>query len=123
MPRHVLRARPSATGRARQHVRSELSPILSASKVTDAELMTTELVSNAIRHAGLPEGDSIGLEFSVELETVRVAVVDAGSGFASAPPATEEGIGGWGLVLIERLSDRWGVHSAHPHSVWFEIER
>jgi anti-sigma regulatory factor (Ser/Thr protein kinase) len=80
-------------------------------------------VTNAIRHAGLPEGDPIGLEFSVEPGAVRVAVVDAGGGFAEAPPDPEEGTGGWGLVLIERLSDRWGVHSTDPHSVWFEIDR
>jgi hypothetical protein len=35
-------------------------------------------------------------------------------------PATE--VGGWGLHLVQTLSNRWGVHEGSTH-VWFEIER
>ncbi len=30
--------------------------------------------------------------------------------------------GGWGLHLVEALTDRWGVYEGSTH-VWFEIER
>jgi anti-sigma regulatory factor (Ser/Thr protein kinase) len=52
---------------------------------------------------------------------LRVEVVDAGTGFvprARDRPATEPG--GWGLHLVETLSERWGVHKGST-SVWFEI--
>jgi len=29
-------------------------------------------------------------------------------------------VGGWGLHLVESLSDRWGVHDGSTH-VWFEL--
>ena len=35
-------------------------------------------------------------------------------------PATD--VGGWGLHLVQTLSNRWGVHEGSTH-VWFEIER
>jgi hypothetical protein len=35
-------------------------------------------------------------------------------------PATE--VGGWGLHLVQTLSDRWGVYQGSTH-VWFEIDR
>ena len=35
-------------------------------------------------------------------------------------PATE--VGGWGLHLVQTLSNRWGVHEGSTH-VWFEIDR
>ena len=52
---------------------------------------------------------------------MRVEVIDQGVGFvptARAKPKTE--VGGWGLHLVETLSDRWGVHEGSTH-VWFEV--
>ena len=31
--------------------------------------------------------------------------------------------GGYGLVLLDRLSDRWGVRREDGFSVWFEVQR
>jgi hypothetical protein len=32
-------------------------------------------------------------------------------------------LGGWGLVLVERIAARWGVgHGASGTRVWFEVE-
>jgi hypothetical protein len=54
---------------------------------------------------------------------LRADVMDQGAGFvpvARDRPATD--VGGWGLHLVEALSNRWGVHEGSTH-VWFEIER
>jgi signal transduction histidine kinase len=99
-------------GEAREYVRPELGLVLSESKLFDVELMTTELVSNAVRHAP-PEGD-IHLTVDVSWDLVRVSVVDAGAGF---DPAS----GGWGLLIVEKMSERWGVEGP-PHEVWFEVD-
>ena len=53
----------------------------------------------------------------------RVEVVDHEAGFipvARDRPATE--VGGWGLHLVETLTERWGVREGSTH-VWFEIDR
>jgi serine/threonine-protein kinase RsbW len=109
--------------RARWHVRDQLGGTLSPSKVAAAELMTSELVSNAVKHAQLLQDDLISLDIYVEPETIRVSVVDAGPGFDPDRPVASRAEGGWGLVLVDRVADRWGIHREHPHSVWFELDR
>ena len=56
---------------------------------------------------------------------LRVSVTDAGPGFEpdlDAPPREQE-MGGFGLVLVDRVSDRWGVIRNRPNVVWFELDR
>ena len=118
---HVLSAHPHATREARRHIRVRLAHSLSVGQLADAELLASELVANAVQHAQLQPGATIGIDIDVAPRTVRVSVEDAGPGFR--PRKDRRDPGGWGLVLVDKISDRWGVVSAHPHSVWFEIDR
>ena len=57
---------------------------------------------------------------------MRVRLFDPGDGFerAHAQAAGRRGsAGGYGLVLLDRLSDRWGVQREGGFSVWFEVQR
>ena len=55
---------------------------------------------------------------------MRVRVCDTGEGFqVSRPSRRPPGAGGYGLVLLERLSDRWGVNRNGGFCVWFEVRR
>ncbi len=50
-------------------------------------------------------------------------VINQGASFepvARDKPVTD--VGGWGLHLVEELTDDWGVHEGSTH-VWFEIDR
>ena len=89
--------------------------------VPDVRLLVSELITNSVKYGG--EGD-LHLQLRSDREGhIRVEVVDQGSGFlpvARDRPATE--VGGWGLHLVETLTDRWGVHEGSTH-VWFEIDR
>jgi anti-sigma regulatory factor (Ser/Thr protein kinase) len=53
-----------------------------------------------------------------------VEVTDRGKGFDPelVPPPRRSGIGGWGLYLVDRLADRWGVDGDRATRVWFEID-
>lgn len=85
-------------------------------------LLVSELVTNSVRHA---RGRSVGLLVEVDEGKARVEVVDAGSGF-TPPPAPVPGEprrSGWGLYLVERFADRWGVSSEGHTRVWFEVDR
>jgi anti-sigma regulatory factor (Ser/Thr protein kinase) len=89
----------------------------------DATLLVSELITNAVRHAlggGLPE---VELRIRSEPGRVRVVVSDPGGGFEPAPrlPTASEG-SGWGLYLVDRIADRWGVLSKDRNEVWFEID-
>jgi anti-sigma regulatory factor (Ser/Thr protein kinase) len=106
---------------ARLAVRERLSPYLSDAKLGDAVLLTSELVTNAVRHAHLGESDEIRLEVTTEPHAVRVTVIDEGPGFDPDGARPHRDTGGWGLKLVDALSDRWGTQAA-PHGVWFELD-
>ena len=84
-------------------------------------LLTSELVTNAVRHANLQNADQIHLEVTTEPYAVRVTVIDEGPGFDPHGVRTDRDSGGWGLKLVDTLSDRWGTQAA-PHGVWFELD-
>jgi anti-sigma regulatory factor (Ser/Thr protein kinase) len=125
VPQQALQARPVAVADARKYVRDRLDGLLTPDRLSEVVLLTSELVTNAVRHAGLKEGDSVDLEIDVDSDTLHVAVVDAGSGFDYSKIFDEPGDhrGGWGLFLVDKVSDRWGIDATPPHSVWFEIDR
>jgi anti-sigma regulatory factor (Ser/Thr protein kinase) len=106
-------------------VRDRLEGVLEPEKLAEAELLTSELVTNAVRYAHVSDEPTIEIDFEVEAGTVRVTVIDAGSGFdfMRLLRTSPEEPGGWGLFLVEGLADRWGIDPSPPHSVWFEIDR
>jgi anti-sigma regulatory factor (Ser/Thr protein kinase) len=89
--------------------------------IPDVKLLVSELITNSVKYGG--DGE-ITLKVDVgHARKVRAEVVDQGLGFvpvARDRPATEAG--GWGLHLVQTLSNRWGVHEGSTR-VWFEIER
>ncbi|MGI8425752.1 MAG: ATP-binding protein [Actinomycetota bacterium] len=89
----------------------------------DLKLLVSELVTNSIKHSGLNSADLIELRVKSELGVVRAEVADNGPGFKQEPPppitARESG---WGLFLVEQLSDRWGLSVDGETRVWFELD-
>jgi anti-sigma regulatory factor (Ser/Thr protein kinase) len=114
---------PEAASQARAVVNEELGRAVSAKVLEDATLLVSELVTNAVRHApraGVPE---IELRLKLNPERVRVVVSDPGVGFVAEPrlPTASES-SGWGLYLVDRIADRWGVITKDRSEVWFEID-
>jgi anti-sigma regulatory factor (Ser/Thr protein kinase) len=88
----------------------------------DLQLLVSELVTNSVRHAGLSPGQRISVRLDVEGEHVRVEVEDPGDGFTPTPRRPgDRRDAGWGLYLVDRIADRWGVTDGSPAVVWFEI--
>ena len=89
----------------------------------DVLLLVTELVTNALRHARMEPDRPLRVELRRSSGLLRLAVVDEGIGFTPrrARFARDEA-GGWGLFLVDRIADRWGVvRTATGARVWFEI--
>ena len=112
-------ADPSAPGKARLALRG-LNGDLDRALADDIRLLVSELVTNSFRHTGTA---LIELEVWSSDEIVRVDVTDHGDGFAAPASPTPGRVSGWGLFMVDRLAARWGVETAGPTRVWFELER
>jgi anti-sigma regulatory factor (Ser/Thr protein kinase) len=89
-----------------------------------AEQIVAELAANAATHGRVP-----GRDFRVVLyvvgDTLRIEVTDTrGDRLPRLRRAAGEAESGRGLVLVEALADRWGVHPGpRPRkTVWAELD-
>ena len=93
----------------------------------DIRLLVSELVTNCVKHAAIGPEDSIVLSVDFRDDRVRVSVRDDGPGFEPPKaPLTEEAAeagSGWGLFLVDQLSEDWGVERQAGATVWFELQR
>jgi serine phosphatase RsbU (regulator of sigma subunit)/anti-sigma regulatory factor (Ser/Thr protein kinase) len=114
---------PDSVSRARGAL-AALEPDLDGDTLGDLSLMVSELVTNSIRHSGSPDGSPMWLQIATHPERIRVEMTDGGSGFEVGEPKPDpDGTGGWGLYLVDRLADRWGViRAARSTSVWLELD-
>lgn len=113
-------ASPVAGTALRRAVRS-LEVFFGSDKAEEVELLVTELATNGVEHAATAGVNRITLDATVAGEGLHVAVSDRGEGFTPverSPRRSEPG--GWGLMLVEGIADRWGVDS-EPTRVWFEL--
>jgi anti-sigma regulatory factor (Ser/Thr protein kinase) len=112
---------PTEARRALRRMESALPPDCAE----DIALLVSELVTNSLRHSisGHVE-EPIELTVDAGEDRVRVAVVDHGPGFRprARDPGPEDR-SGWGLFLVDRLTDRWGVENRDGTEVWFEMKR
>jgi anti-sigma regulatory factor (Ser/Thr protein kinase) len=89
----------------------------------DVRLLVSELVTNGVRHGGATDGRRIHLRLTLAGPGIRVEVRDPGPGFVPREPAGRlDRTSGWGLVLVDRIADCWGVEQDRGAKVWFEIE-
>jgi anti-sigma regulatory factor (Ser/Thr protein kinase) len=112
---------PRAPGRARNALRS-LDRTL-ADLRDDVDLLVSELVSNSVLHA---RAEQIELRADAHRGGVRVEVSDPGPGFDESGKGEHPGMGhegGYGLFIVDKVADRWGVTRDQRARVWFEIDR
>ena len=122
--RRKLIASPEAASLARRAI-DELDDGdggMSATLLDDLRLLVSEVVTNAVRHAGASAEDEIELTARFGNGRVRVEVTDPGAGFRyDGPSGTLETEGGWGLYLVDRIAERWGIDDDPSTRVWFEL--
>ncbi|HTZ88269.1 MAG TPA: ATP-binding protein [Solirubrobacteraceae bacterium] len=86
-------------------------------------LLVSEVVSNAVRHSPADPQEPVGFVASFGERAIRVMVTDAGEGFTPRPRDPARAHDGYGLYLLEKVADRWGVDSRGDTKVWFELAR
>lgn len=119
-----LVGKPASVREARRYVREVLGG--GFDRIDDAELLVSELVTNAVRHSRSGNGGRVTLTVAEPVTVVRFAVIDEGA--ESVPVARDEALegtlddGGRGLALVEMVADGWGTHDGPAgRRVWFEL--
>jgi len=88
-----------------------------------AQLLASELVTNSVRHSGVPEGAAIVVRVHLSSGICRLEVEDPGHEGVIAPRPADPRRGGMGLNLLATLSESWGVirAAAGPTRVWARL--
>jgi anti-sigma regulatory factor (Ser/Thr protein kinase) len=113
-----LPADHTAAARARHFVGDTLRGWGCDHAVADAELLVSELVTNAVLHARSPAR----LKVERDPVSLRVSVCDS----STAPPRVRDygpsAVTGRGMLLVDRIAQRWGVDlDGNGKCVWFEV--
>jgi hypothetical protein len=110
--------RPCSVGKARYLVRSQLAEWGADGQSGIAELLVSELVTNALCHAH----GTIRLTISLRDGLLRCEVEDSDPALPYVYQAREDEDRGRGLHLIDLLSCCWGsVRTSTGKVVWFEL--
>jgi anti-sigma regulatory factor (Ser/Thr protein kinase) len=116
----VLSPDDEAPARARRILRQLVGERLNG-RLDAAELVVSELVTNAVLHGQRGGMHAIGLTIEETPRALRIEVTDRGPGFAEQEPVPGQP-GGWGLVVVGELADRWGIErSGRGVRVWAEL--
>ncbi len=111
-----------APTRARKSVSSQLEGHIPATTVSDAAPLVSELVANSVVHADVGPRRALTVDVTTLDDRLRIAVTDPGSRLRPCMlPPDPETPGGLGLLLVDELSDTWGVwQDLGPTCVWCE---
>ena len=118
--RTMLTPHPTSVGAARRFVRDVLMSRQVPDGVVDTvELLTSEVVTNAIIHGR--SGPQLAVE--VDGTVVRVAVHDLSPEVPVRRLGQVDDVSGRGVVIVEELASAWGVEreGSGAKRVWFEV--
>lgn len=121
--RRGLPASTASAGEARRFVDDVLAQWDCQPILDDVQLLVSELVTNAVVHAGTEA------QVAVRLlpDALRIEVVDHGAPTVPARPSmprSEDAESGRGLFLVDTIADAWGVEEIEDGKcIWFEVPR
>ena len=116
----MLTQHPTSVGAARRFVRDVLMSRQVADRVVDTvELLTSEVVTNAIVHG--KSGPRLAV--TIDETVVRVAVQDRSPAMPERRLAHVDDLSGRGVVIVEEMASAWGVERERNGAkrVWFEV--
>ncbi|MGW7378083.1 SpoIIE family protein phosphatase [Streptomyces sp. NPDC054794] len=121
LQQHVTPGDPEALTLARHMIRAAVRAWGARDRTDEIELVADELITNALMHT---EGSAI-VTLRVLTGTehrIRVEVEDSSSALPRRREAGESGVSGRGLLLVDRLTDVWGVEArGGGKCVWCEF--
>ena len=124
--RHGLRVRlatgPAAAAEARRQVRAAIRSWPVPVDLDVALLLTSELVTNAVRHEAGHRAQAVVLDINCSHGRFRVDVHDTSRSLPAVADVPADAETGRGLLLVETLSDEWGFyHTPAGKAVYFTL--
>ena len=114
----ALPLHPRAAGVARELVRG--LALDDATRQT-LELIVSELVTNSVIHGDAESDRDLALRITCEDANVSGEVCGPGAGFEWEQHEPDLATpGGLGLMLVDNLTERWGIRRNGCTCVWFE---
>jgi anti-sigma regulatory factor (Ser/Thr protein kinase) len=111
---------PASVSTARWQLSADLRDAgIAETAISDAALVVSELLSNAIRHASPLPDATVRVSWVLSDGWLEVAVEDGGA--TTRPRATHpslSSLGGRGLAIVDHLSTNWGVETSKGTTVW-----
>ena len=112
--RHGCRVRlatgPAAPAEARRRVRDAIRSWRVPVDLDAALLLTSELVTNAVRHEAGQRAQAVVLAIACSRGRLRVDVHDTSRSLPAVAEVPADAETGRGLLLVETLSDEWGFY-------------
>jgi hypothetical protein len=118
--RFKLRGLPQAIGAARRTLR-DWEAHFEPDVFYDLSLCVSELVSNTIRQGQPAGGDELELGVWRSDVLVRAEIREPRAHLVVSKPATMVA-SDWGMFIVDRVADRWGVDRSEGTLVWCEID-
>ncbi|SNQ50715.1 Anti-sigma regulatory factor (Ser/Thr protein kinase) [Frankia canadensis] len=124
--RFDLPADPRAAGWARRLVAELLAAWNRAETIEVAQLLVSEVVTNAVRFIG--DRGALCLTVALRIDRIRITVDDGSSLRPALRPAGEDDESGRGMHLVAALALQWGVDDVQDDQrpgkqVWFDLPR
>lgn len=111
----------TAPARARAFVEQAVCAVHDAQVLQAAQLLVSELVTNAVAHGAPPITVEVECDGSTEL---LVRVHDEGTDHPRHLQVGAQEQGGRGIALVDLISTAWGVEpAAQGKAVWFRLRR
>lgn len=121
LQQHVPADDADALAEARHMIRAAVQAWSTGERADDIELVAGELINNSLIHTGGAALVTLRMLTGSE-RRLRVEVEDGSSALPHRREAGESGLSGRGLLLVDQLTDVWGVESrGSGKSVWGEF--
>lgn len=116
----------AGVARAPSSARAGLSVLerhLDEDRLQTLRLVITELITNSIRHSGMDGDGVVTLDVRISDGLLRCTISDPGPGFEKPQVVKphDNRPGGFGLVILDSVADRWGLERDDLFRVWFEV--
>ena len=84
----------------------------------DLALLVSEVVTNALDHAGLGPDDQLRVEAELNPDSMLVRIHDGGPGIPEECRSGRSDLRGAGIRILDHVASAWG---SQPGLVWFEL--